>query len=562
MALTYLSGERIQGSSTAAVTPTFSDDFSSYGSQSAADTAWVSDDTAEARVNISTDKIALTILPAAATISHDLGAGNVSDTAWVLRFTFNVVAKQTQSYAFIGLSDNTSNYGTSQDLIDFLYRYSTGSKRFEAHDVDGSAPNSTGNDDNESLDPSTGTDYHMEIVRESATSYKVRRYTNSTYGTVADTYNGTCVSTTQSLRYIKIGATPDSSVGITSSVTFDDIKFYNGITSASTTDEKTTISNVPAGTRYEETDTLKIFTRTGGAGAGWAEKGSSFADRLRGCFAGGYVSSSSNTIDYVVIATLGNAADFGNLTRSNSDLSGCSNDTRGLWCCGGNSTTDTIDYITIATLGNATDFGNASASKSGVAALADATRACVAGGNTGSKIDVIDYFTIASPGNATDFGNLTEAREKPAGVADATRGCIGGGKNAAGSRVNTIDYITIQSTGNATDFGDLTQIREELGSCADATRACWAGGAASVYDIIDYVTIQTTGNATDFGNLLSATEILAGCADATRGIFGGGRVSGSNTNVIAYITIQSVGNATDFGDLTEARRGIASGVAA
>jgi len=336
-----------------------------------------------------------------------------------------------------------------------------------------------------------------------------------------------------------------------------------GVVTGVLAEDKATITNVSAGTRYEETDTLKIFTRTGGAGAGWAEKGSSFADRLRGCWAGGYGSSSAvNTIDYVVISTLGNATDFGNMTRTNSDLAGCSNDTRGLWCCGGNSTTDTIDYITVATLGNATDFGNASASKSGVAALADATRACVAGGNTGSKIDVIDYFTIASPGNATDFGNLTEAREKPAGVADATRGCIGGGKNAAGSRVNTIDYITIQSIGNATDFGDLTQIREELGSCADATRACWAGGAASVYDIIDYVTIQTTGNATDFGNLLSATEILAGCADATRGIFGGGRVSGSNTNVIAYITIQSVGNATDFGDLTEARRGIASGVAA
>ena len=341
------------------------------------------------------------------------------------------------------------------------------------------------------------------------------------------------------------------------------------LTTAGSVDEKTNITNVPEGTRYEEIDTRKIFrrhTQTGSEGVDqWVAKGTEApaSSALRGCWAGGYASAASNVIDYVVISTIGDAADFGDLTRSNAEMAGCSNDTRGLWCCGSNSNTDTIDYTTVATLGNATDFGNASASKYGVAALADATRACVAGGNTGSRINVIDYFTIASPGNASDFGNLSVEREKPAGNADTTRGLIGGGKSDAG-RSNVIDYITIQTTGNATDFGNLTEVREELGSCADATRACWAGGVngSSESDIIDYVTMQTTGNATDFGNLLSATEICSGNADSTRGLIAGGRVSGSNTNVIAYITIQSVGNATDFGNLTDPRRGLASGVAA
>ena len=67
---------------------------------------------------------------------------------------------------------------------------------------------------------------------------------------------------------------------------------------------------------------------------------------------------------------------------------------------------NTVDYITIASTGNATDFGDLTAAKTGVASCASPTRALVGGGYNGSaEVNVIEYFTIASTGNAIDFGD-------------------------------------------------------------------------------------------------------------------------------------------------------------
>jgi len=73
-------------------------------------------------------------------------------------------------------------------------------------------------------------------------------------------------------------------------------------------------------------------------------------------------------IDYVTIQTLGNSTQFGNLTtaREKQSTTGSSNGTYGVFMCGSSdggspSTANNLnimDYITIATTGNATDFGD------------------------------------------------------------------------------------------------------------------------------------------------------------------------------------------------------------
>ena len=50
----------------------------------------------------------------------------------------------------------------------------------------------------------------------------------------------------------------------------------------------------------------------------------------RGLFGGGTTGSTSDVIDYVTIATTGNATDFGNLTVARYTLAGCSNNHGGL----------------------------------------------------------------------------------------------------------------------------------------------------------------------------------------------------------------------------------------
>ena len=86
----------------------------------------------------------------------------------------------------------------------------------------------------------------------------------------------------------------------------------------------------------------------------------------RGVFAGGDPNSGSgntNVIQYITIATTGNATDFGDLTVGRHAPAGVESDTRGV--IGGGATgsgtgnySNVMDYITIATTGNATDFGD------------------------------------------------------------------------------------------------------------------------------------------------------------------------------------------------------------
>lgn len=246
----------------------------------------------------------------------------------------------------------------------------------------------------------------------------------------------------------------------------------------------------------------------------------------RGLFAGGYTTSNvvTNTISYVTIASAGNATDFGDLTLARSSLAGCSSATRGVFASGSTTTsqsgnTNVIDYVTIATAGNATDFGDVTVARFALAGCSSTTRGVFGGGYTGSFLNTIDYITIASAGNATDFGDLTLLVYTLASCSSATRGLFGGGYESAtgGQDTNVISYITIASTGNATDFGDLTTARRRLAACSSTTRGVFAGGAGG-FNVMDYVTIASASNASDFGDLTIGRAELAGCSNAHGGL--------------------------------------------
>ena len=84
--------------------------------------------------------------------------------------------------------------------------------------------------------------------------------------------------------------------------------------------------------------------------------------------------------------------------------------------------TDTIDYVTIATLGNAIDFGNLSEAKRGTGSASSSTRGLVFAGQVGPAIqNTIEYITISATGNSFDFGDLTEATWTVAGLSNNVR---------------------------------------------------------------------------------------------------------------------------------------------
>ena len=150
---------------------------------------------------------------------------------------------------------------------------------------------------------------------------------------------------------------------------------------------------------------------------------------VRGVWGGGIAPGPTlDEIDYVTIASTGNALDFGNLStdRRNIASGGCSNQVRGVFAGGrrapASANSDIIDYITIASTGNAQDFGDLSETKSGVGACSSLIRGVFAGGYTPTILNTLEYITIASTGDAQDFGDLTIAAHSRAGCSDSHGG--------------------------------------------------------------------------------------------------------------------------------------------
>jgi len=253
--------------------------------------------------------------------------------------------------------------------------------------------------------------------------------------------------------------------------------------------------------------------------------------RTRGVFAGGYDPSQVNTIEFVTFASTGDTTNFGDMSYVARDLGGLASATRGLFY-GGISTpgspagTNTIEYITIASEGNAVNFGDVTANGvsmagEGMDSCASPTRGIISGGSTPStKRNTITYLTIATTGNTTYFGQMQEQRWTFGSGSNSTRGIFSGGRTPdASAGVCVIDYITIATTGNSIDFGQLTDNRSGCDAVTSSIRFVTGGGYNPTNtNIIDYVTIATQGDAVDFGDLTYARARSGSCSNAHGGL--------------------------------------------
>ena len=279
----------------------------------------------------------------------------------------------------------------------------------------------------------------------------------------------------------------------------------------------------------------------------------------RGVFGGGENPSQNNVIQFVNMSSQGTSQDFGDLVRTQLDMGATGSQTRGLFA-GGDATTaplvdeNTIQFITIATTGNAADFGDLTGRRKLVMGGGTNTRGVFGGGSEGSDHkNNIDYVTIASLGNAQDFGDLNKLpNQSERGASQVT------GSPTRGIfyiKDNAISYITWATLGNALDFGDTINNSGGAGAVGDTTRSCMHGTTASYNNSIEYITISTLGNGQDFGDLTVAMRYQYGASNPTRGVMAG--AADPALNNINFITIQTTGNAQDFGDLnTGQQRGI------
>jgi hypothetical protein len=131
-----------------------------------------------------------------------------------------------------------------------------------------------------------------------------------------------------------------------------------------------------------------------------------------------------NTIDYVTIASTGNAQDFGDMFSTIYGGGGGGNSTRGIIMSGYKSPTNvsTIQYLTIATRGNTQDFGDVTTQRRYGACCSSPIRAVYCGGLNPSVEDRMDYITIATQGDAVDFGDISAHFAIPNGCSNAHGG--------------------------------------------------------------------------------------------------------------------------------------------
>lgn len=285
----------------------------------------------------------------------------------------------------------------------------------------------------------------------------------------------------------------------------------------------------------------------------------------RAIFGGGNVNPGAvtNIMDYISVVSLGNAADFGDLSVARKVLGAVASFTRA--CFGGGQTgsySDVIDYITVASTGDAADFGDLSVTRGYVEGMGNSSvRGIYCAGSTPTYLNTIDYITIASVGDATDFGDLTITVTNHEAFSSPTRGVAAGGYNnsPADAYVNIIDYTEITSTGNAIDFGDLSSARGFMETASSHTRGLFCTGGPTRVNTIEYVTIPTKGNAVNFGDASTVRNYGSGSSNGKRAVLGGGGTAGGDYQVtIDYIAIASAGDAADFGDLTVGRHALSA----
>jgi hypothetical protein len=104
---------------------------------------------------------------------------------------------------------------------------------------------------------STGTRY-VEIARTGATSATISFSSTSAYTKDIDSKTYTIENVT-GLKYFKIFNNSSGSTSGQVNGTIDDMKFYNGITSVGVGAGDAKPTNVQAGSRFEETDTRKMY---------------------------------------------------------------------------------------------------------------------------------------------------------------------------------------------------------------------------------------------------------------------------------------------------------------
>jgi hypothetical protein len=258
MAITYHAGRRIQGLSTDTVeTITFSDNSFTSGWDKAGTQIATNSGSGEidwnARVNGTNHSLVHDL-------QDELGSGVYLSTKYVARFEITIDVIQSGGFSggnninfgFSGSDESVGYDGTSQDFHGIKLSHDGGGSG--SYIIKHVAVNNSGIGAGTSFaETFTTQTYYVELVRDGDDF--TTKLLDSNYSVLTEE-ESTTVTNIQ-LQYFKITEDDGFSSSANFSGTVDNIKIWNGVTSISSKP-----SNVQVGSRFEETDTRKMYNFT------------------------------------------------------------------------------------------------------------------------------------------------------------------------------------------------------------------------------------------------------------------------------------------------------------
>jgi len=159
--------------------------------------------------------------------SHSVNT-TLSDTTWYVRAGQFNVADITTARGMIGLSlTDSTGITTAGDSVVWYLHDTVGTLVSEWQSYDGGVQDNTGIGG----DLVYTTDYWMDIARVSATSIRIRIYSDSGYTTqVGSDLTGTILSTIVSLVNVQTGSLPAGNAGDKANYTLTDLTVWNNVT--------------------------------------------------------------------------------------------------------------------------------------------------------------------------------------------------------------------------------------------------------------------------------------------------------------------------------------------
>tara|TARA_R110000744_G_scaffold255710_1_gene371171 strand:+ start:550 stop:1269 length:720 start_codon:yes stop_codon:yes gene_type:complete len=221
----------------------FEDDFTSYGTQGAANAVWVPvvTGTVTNAVDISNDYLKL-VSPSSTSFyygSNTRALTATDDAAFVLRYKLHwISANQAGGYSadyctgLFNVNSSTAS-NAAQDYIGVVSQVQAGVQKFVTAAGNNASPVDGGNFKSTftSWTPTNGQDNWIETIRTSSTSFTVESFSDDTYETSVESKSDSCDSTITDLDFTGIkGGTGNANAA--QSYYIDDVQFANGVTVA------------------------------------------------------------------------------------------------------------------------------------------------------------------------------------------------------------------------------------------------------------------------------------------------------------------------------------------